>query len=319
MSAPRFKVPEGFFDEGGPLPRTMRLDIREVTPSDPEFPDLLRQIPEPPSRLWVAGRDLREMQPGVAVIGSRAANGYGIRVATDLAADLAGSRACVVSGLARGIDAAAHDGALSAGGATIAVLGCGVDLCYPHGSRTLYAEIAARGTLVSEVPPGTQIRRNQLLRRNDILAGLCVAVVVVQGVLVKDPKTNKKSAAVATAERAGEWGREVFAVPGLLDWQLSTGPHHLLEHGAAVCTGAGSISARLAEHIRYEAPVDRPIPEHLPEAQKSILRIVSAGAVTVERAIVLAGLGVDAGCGAIGALELDGYLRSAGGLIRRVR
>lgn len=307
---PRFTVPAGFFEKGGSA-RAPGLNIRAVARSDPEFPTLLGQIPHPPHRLWVAGRDLREMQPCVAIIGARAANGYGIRVATDLAADVAGSRACVVSGLARGIDAAAHDGALAAGGTTVAVLGCGVDLCYPRGSRTLYAEIAAHGTLVSEVPPGTPVHKNQLVRRNDILIGMSVAVVVVQG--------SKDSAAVKTAGRAVEWGKSVFGVPGQIGWDLSAGVHALLESGAYVCTGAGSIASRLKEHLRFESATDRAIPEHLPGPQRMVLQVLSAGAATAERTLVLAGLDAVTGCRAIGSLELAGFVSSVGGLLLRAR
>ncbi|MGH2829367.1 MAG: DNA-processing protein DprA, partial [Actinomycetota bacterium] len=181
MSPARYRPHPGFFANEPGVVRAQTLQMRVVARGDAEYPELLNEIPTAPERLWVAGRDLREMEPGVAVIGARRANGYGTRIATDLAADLAGSGACIVSGLARGIDAAAHDGALSVGGATIGVLGCGVDLCYPPRSRVLYAEIAAKGTLVSECDPGTRVQKSYLVRRNEILIGLSIAVVVVQG------------------------------------------------------------------------------------------------------------------------------------------
>lgn len=312
-SAPRYRVPPGTFVRGaGSALRVPGLRYREVSREDPEYPPGLDATEDPPDRLWVAGRDLRSFGSMVTIIGARRANQYGLNQAHRLAGDLAVGGVCIVSGLARGCDAAAHDGALEAGGDTIAVLGSGVNMCYPAGSRALYAEIAERGALVSAMPPGADAHRGSFLYRNGIMVAMSVAVIVVQG--------DKESAAVNTGMRAAEKGRgNVFAVPGSIEWPQSHGVHDLLKAGAHVCTKAGDLQDRLRGLLQWDPPVIRPVPEHLPDDHRRILEILGRGPASRDRVVALSGLGTVGGMRAVAALELAGYVTEAQFLLSRVR
>ncbi len=193
---------------------------------DPRYPVRLRCVPEAPDRLHVAG-DLDLLgRRTVAIVGSRHPSPYGIRVAYDAARELADSGLVVVSGMALGLDARAHEGALDAGGGTIGVLGCGLDVVYPLRHRTLYADVRQRGLLVTEYPPGTRPLKRHFPERNRIIAGLAEALVVVEG-RIKGGTSN-------TVEWMNKLGRPVFAVPGRLeDWQAQ-GPNHLIHQGSRV-------------------------------------------------------------------------------------
>lgn len=191
---------------------------------DPEYPPALAQIFDPPAALYMRGTLVPQDAVAVAIVGTRRPTEYGLRVAARLAADLAVSGVTVVSGLARGIDGAAHQGALDAGGRTIAVLGCGPDLVYPPEHRRLMDGIIGHGAVVSEFPPGTPPRKPQFPQRNRIISGLSLGVVVVEG--------DDTSGALITADAALEQGREVFAVPGRITDRTSRAPHRLLAEGA---------------------------------------------------------------------------------------
>lgn len=202
-------------------------EARKVGPADWEFPPLLGEIPRPPGLLWVTGLPLGPA-PYVAVVGSRKPTPYGREVARWVGRSLGASGVVVVSGLARGVDAAAHQGALDAGGPTVAVLGCGLDVCYPARNRALYREIRQSGTLISEYPAGTQPRPGHFPVRNRIIAGMSLAAVVVEG--------RPDGGAMITARLAMEFGREVFAVPGPIHSRVSEGPHRLIRDGAGILT-----------------------------------------------------------------------------------
>jgi DNA processing protein len=216
---------------------------------DPDYPALLRRIASPPRVLFVAGDPALLWHPMVAVVGSRAPSAGGADNAFDFARALAASGLVVASGLAAGIDTAAHAGALSAGGGTIAVLGTGPDVPYPRANTALHARIAGHGAVVSEHPPGTGVRREQFPSRNRIIAGLSLGTVVVEAA--------RRSGALITARLAGEAGREVFALPGSIHNPLARGCHHLIRDGAALVESAqevieaiGPLAARLAEDLR---------------------------------------------------------------------
>lgn len=218
-------------DPGLLLDRAQRCGAEVVTLADPQYPGLLREIADPPLALYVRGR-LPEA-PCVAVVGTRNPSSDGEYVAGRMAAELAAAGVCVVSGLARGIDAAAHRGALKAGGPTVAVLGCGVDVPYPTGHQDLADQLASQGALVSEYPPGTPPAKHHFPLRNRIISGLARAVVVVEATL--------HSGALITADLALEQGREVFAVPGSVLNPRSAGPHRLLREGAGWAESASDV------------------------------------------------------------------------------
>ena len=215
------------FDERAERERLATRGLRYLGRSDPAFPRLLRAIHDPPPGLYVRGVAGLELlsRPAVALVGARACSPYGRHVARQLGRELAGAGIVVVSGLARGVDGEVHRGALDAGAATVAVLGCGIDRDYP----AAHAEIAARiagggGLIVSEYAAGVEPAPWRFPARNRIVAGLCAATVVVEA--------RERSGALITADFALEEGREVFAVPGEITSSLSAGSNALLRLGA---------------------------------------------------------------------------------------
>ena len=216
---------------------------------DPDYPALLRRIASPPLALFVAGDPACLWHPSVAVVGSRSPSAGGRDNAFDFAQTLAVSGLAVTSGLAAGIDTAAHEGALAAGGLTIAVLGTGPDVPYPRANTGLHARIVATGAVVSEHPPGTQARREHFPSRNRILAGLALGTLVIEAA--------ERSGALITARMATDCGRDVFAVPGSIHNPLARGCHRLIRDGAGLVENAheviaaiGPLAAELAEALR---------------------------------------------------------------------
>jgi len=199
-----------------------------LTPADDGYPDRVRVSSDPPAALFLRGTLPADAVPACALVGTRASTPYGERVARVLADGLVRAGVVVVSGLARGIDGIAHAATLSAGGTTVAVLGCGIDVVYPPEHGGLYEEIAARGAIVSELLPGAAPKPGHFLRRNRIVAALARAVVVVEA--------GVPSGALGTAAASRELGRPVLAVPGPIE-RRSEGCHRLLREGADVCEG----------------------------------------------------------------------------------
>lgn len=208
------------------------MDVRTITRLSEEYPRMLAEIPTPPKLMYAVGKPL-EQSPYISVVGSRMPTRYGLEVATWIAKELASSGVTVVSGMARGIDAAAHRGALAADGGTVAVLGCGIDVCYPPTNRDLYVSIAERGTLLSEYELGTRALRQNFPTRNRIIAGMSLGVVIVEGRI--------GGGAMITAKLATEFGREVFAIAGPVHAHQSQGPHSLVRDGARLVTSAADI------------------------------------------------------------------------------
>lgn len=204
---------------------------------DAVYPSRLKTIPDPPVAFWARG-DLSVLsRPTIAVVGSRRATPSGLAVARQLATDLAEAGFCIVSGLARGVDGAAHAGALAAGGVTAAVLGCGADLVYPHEHERLATEILASGVVLSEFSPGTPPLPPHFPLRNRIISGLCRAVLIVEA--------GEKSGSLITARCALEQGREVLAVPGNVLSGRNRGGHALLKDGAKIVESADDILEEL--------------------------------------------------------------------------
>jgi DNA processing protein len=242
-------------------------------------------------------------------VGSRAATPYGVAVAERLAADLAARGVTVVSGLARGIDSAAHRGALRAGGRTIAVLGSGVDVVYPPENRRLAGEIEASGALVSQFPPGTPPLAGYFPARNRVIAGLSLGVVVVEAA--------EKSGSLITAGLAGELGREVMAVPGLLTSPLSVGAHRLIQDGAALIQSWEDVVGQLSLHWR-----DRVKPINATTAAiasqedgdtRSLLRIIGEEPMGIDRIIERSGMAAGRASALLVTLEVEGRIRQLEG------
>jgi DNA processing protein len=211
--------------------------IAAIPWSDPSYPIALTTIADPPPVLWTRGRLDALTAPAVAIVGSRAASPYGLAVAGQLAADLAARGLVIVSGLARGVDSAAHRGALVAGGATVAVLGSGVDVVYPHEHVSLAGDIDAAGAVISELVPGTRPQQWFFPLRNRIISGLSRAVVVIEA--------GEKSGSLITARCALDQGRDVLAVPGNILTGRNRGAHALLRDGAKIVESADDILEEL--------------------------------------------------------------------------
>jgi DNA processing protein len=287
--------------------RVQRAGLEAICRCDPGYPAALRDLPSPPAVLHVAGSvdRLAELlgEPAVALVGSRRPSGYGLETARRLAGELAGAGLSVVSGMALGIDAAAHQGALDASGATIAVLPGGADVAYPVRHRRLLARIREGGLAVSELGPGVAPRRWMFPARNRIIAALAQLTVLVQG--------RERSGALLTSEWAARLERGVGAVPGQASAPLSAGPHRLLREGATLVAsaqdvldaiyGVGAVHAPQRMAVRLEAPL------------AALLEAIAEGEEG-ETAFARAGLQSESGLAALARLELDGLVtRGPGG------
>lgn len=216
--------------------------VQVVTCQDPEYPALLREIPDAPIVLYVKGK-LQELQSlSIGLVGSRKASLYGLTTSEKLARQFAEYGLTVVSGLARGIDSAAHKGALRGGGTTVAVLGCGLSHVYPLENRDLLEEIVHAGAVVSEFPMGMRPLPHNFPRRNRIVSGLSRAVIVVEAAL--------RSGALITADYALEQGRDVYAVPGKIDQRCSQGVNQLIRQGAQLITSVDDVLEDMAPQLR---------------------------------------------------------------------
>lgn len=212
-----------------------------ITILDDAFPPLLREIPDPPLALHFRGDISLLAKPCIAIVGSRRASPYAINVAQQLATQLAASGLVIVSGLARGIDAAAHKSALDANGKTIAVLGTGIDLVYPPANRKLFERIASEGLIVTEFPPGTPPKREHFPIRNRVISGLCEGTIIVEA--------TSRSGSLITARMAAEQNREVFAVPGSIFSAGSEGTHRLIQYGAKLVHDVNDILSELRKDL----------------------------------------------------------------------
>lgn len=319
-----------------------RLGLRVLTMQDADYPARLRNIFEPPCVLYVKGTlPAFDEEVAVAMVGTRACTPYGTSCAEKLAYGLARQGALVVSGAARGIDSAAHRGALRAGGVTVAVLGNGLDVVYPEENASLYRDIAAAGALLSEYPPGTAAEGWHFPIRNRIISGLCLATVVVEAPL-------ERSGALITANTALEQGRDVFAVPGPIDAPMSRGCNRLIADGAGLVSESWDVLREyesryphkiLGERVELphtlgyqarteqedagrEAPpakaetlptLDLSADHGLTDDQLALLRALREGEKQVDDLIELTQIPTRRVLSALTMLELDGYAAQNGG------
>jgi len=267
----------------------------------PAYPDCLKQIPDAPPLLFVQGEVTRRDEMAVAIVGTRKCSPYGAGVARRLAGDLARRGFTIVSGLALGVDAEAHQGALEAGGRTIAVMASGPDITYPSSHKELRAEIAARGAVLTEYGFGTQPMRELFPSRNRIIAGLTLGTLVVEAPL--------KSGALITANLAGEYGREVLAVPGSIDSPLSHGCHDLIKNGARLVEVAEDAVEGLGVMLEA-APAERPRPDiQVSGDEQAVLEALSFQPRHVDEVIAEAGLPTGRISSALMLLEMKGLVR----------
>jgi DNA processing protein len=305
---PRAASVTGWRDHFDPVREESRMDKSGVAfmgRGDPAYPGPLREIHDPPLGLYRKGNYIFE-HPCVAIVGSRRATAYGQSVAKRLGAELGQRGFCIVSGLARGVDTSAHEGALSAGGRTVAVLGTGIDIIYPPENLELYRRIAETGAVLSEFPFGRALDRDSFAMRSRVISGLCEAVVVVE--------SDVHGGAMTTARFAGEQGRLVFAVPGRIDQSTSGGSNQLIRDGATMLTRVED----LLQEIQYLAG-RRPAPVvaelasgtegDLGSDEARILYHLRAGAGMVPAELMThTGLAAPAVSAGLALLEAKGYV-----------
>jgi DNA processing protein len=293
------------FDRGreveAQLARLDRSGGRLVTWDDASYPELLRQIHDPPLFLYVLGEITAPDGCAVAVVGSRDASPYGRHMTAVICEGLAGRGITIVSGLARGIDAAAHEAALRAGGRTMAVLGSGIDVVYPSEHHRLHMRIAKTGAIVSEYPMGAQPDAENFPARNRIISGLALGTVVVEA--------TERSGSLITAHCAAEQGREVFAVPGPVGAR-TRGTHHLLRQGAGLAEGADDVLREIAPHVGA-APAP-PAPQ-LSDLETAIVAQLDDLPRSVDELMTRTGLAAGTVLETLLVLELRGIVRQLPG------
>jgi DNA processing protein len=287
------------------LRRMDQLGVRLVTRAHPGYPPLLRQIFDPPAFLFVLGSLSEEDRCAVSLVGSRRCSAYGRVIAERLARDLAAAGVAVVSGLARGVDTAAHHGALAAGGRTVAVLGSGLGRIYPPENRNLAARIAETGAVVSEFPISADPDAWHFPARNRIISGWCQGVCVVEA--------PADSGALITAEFAVEQGRDVFAVPGPVNDARSRGAHALIRDGAALVETAEDILAALGV-LSATADPQLTLPDPaLTEDEQALLKLLGPQPRSVDDLTAESGASAARVSAALMLLELKGLARRCSG------
>ena len=266
-----------------------KKEISFITTADSDYPELLKQISDPPFVLFVKGKIIKEDILAVGIVGTRYPTSYGREVTERISSDLAVSGITIISGMARGVDGIAHRAAIEVGGRTIAVLGCGIDIIYPPENRQLYFDIAKNGAVVSEFPPGMMVTRGLFPARNRLISGLSRGIVVTEGA--------KDSGSLITASDAAKQGRDVFAVPGSITNPMSAAPLYLMKDGAKIITCAKDVldelgiiygtlkshesafaKATAGESVRKNFRAESPIEE-------AIFSILASGGIQIDQMI----------------------------------
>ena len=303
-------------DAAKELAQAQAAGCRLLTWDEPEYPARLREIYDPPPLLYVAGDVSLLSRHLIAIVGARRPSPYGNQMAERIGRDLAARGIVVVSGLARGIDASAHRGALSAvAGTTIGVLGCGIDVVYPKENRKIFEEIRQHGLLITEFPMGTFPAPQNFPIRNRIIAGMALGVVVVEGA--------QYSGSLITARLAMEFGREVYGVPGNATQASSFGPNQLIKQGAKLVTGWEDVVEELPTPVRAElTPVESVsqterttlVEESLGPSERPIYKLLSTDqSCHVDQLVETSGLSSSEVLAALFDLEMKGVVRQLPG------
>lgn len=282
-------------------------ETRLIGRDEPLYPENLRSIPRPPEKLYARGQVLPADRVAVALVGTRKATPIGRHIAFELARDLAGAGVAIVSGLAGGIDAKAHEGALDAGGRTLACLACGLDMVYPQSNRELFRRILSSGALLSEYPDGTAPLPWRFPARNRIISGLALGVVVVEA--------PQKSGALITADWALKHGRPVMAVPGSVKSAASEGTNRLIQEGAYLVTCAGDVLSFLSRENEYVPDLpERSSPLCVTLEESVIMQSIRNEALTAgEIAERLSSFPAGKLMAVLASLEVKGFLVRLGG------
>lgn len=285
-------------------------DVRILMEADPGYPPLLRQVPDPPGVLFVRGTLRAQDELALAIVGTRHPTMYGVRQAERLAGSLARAGMTIISGLARGIDAAAHRGALGAGGRTLAVLASGVLNIYPPEHAELARSVVEHGALLSESPPRAEPLAGAFPQRNRIISGLALGVLVVEA--------GDHSGALITARHAMEQGREVFAVPGRIDDRTSRGCHRLIRDGAKLVETVEDILEELGPLYQATVRDDGQVVRHpaelsLNEVEQQVLSAIGDRATAIDQIVAETGLPVPQVLSTLSVLEMRHVIRRLSG------
>jgi DNA processing protein len=287
------------------LNKVERAGARLITLAHDEYPGLLKKLPDAPTVLYVRGTLRPDDNHALSIVGTRKATTYGRDAAYHLAKQLAGQNVTVISGMAHGIDSAAHKGALDGGGRTLAVMGCGIDIIYPNDNQRLAHQIMDCGALISEFPIGMHPEARNFPRRNRVISGLALGVLIVEA--------PEKSGAMITATTAADQGREVFAIPGNIFNPMSAGTNRLIQDGAKLVMNVSDILNELnIAHTAVQTQVmtERIAPANTTEAE--LLRHLGADPIHIDDLVRLCGLPVATVSSTLTILELKGLARTVG-------
>lgn len=292
--------------------RLERDRVAIITLEDPGYPTNLKPLSDAPPVLYVRGQLLESDASAIAIVGTRTPTPLGITTAERFAGELASEGITVVSGLARGIDTAAHEGALAAGGRTIGILGSGIDMIYPKENMALAEQMARSGAVISEFCPGTEPLPGHFPARNRVISGLSLGVLVVEAAC--------DSGSLITAGHAAEQGREVFAIPGVVGGELSGGPNRLIKQGAKLVEDIGDILEELKLPRLSRKAVRMDTPELMDADEKAVFAHIRFDPKHLDEIARLAGQDVSRVAGVLLGLELRGIVRQLPGkLFCRVR
>ena len=300
----------GEIDAEGQIALCRSHGIAILTEAHAEYPRALREIPDPPGLLFVRGTLKASDALGIGIVGTRHGTAYGLRQAERLAASLARAGLTIISGLARGIDAAAHRGALEAGGRTLGVLASGVMNIYPPEHDKLADLVAASGALISEQPPHSSPLAGAFPQRNRIISGMSLGVIVVEAA--------ERSGALITSRHAMEQGRDVFAVPGNVDSRASRGCHRLLRDGAILVESADDVLEQLGPLVEAAPREDGRTVHHpaellLNDTEQKVLDVIHVEATSIDEIVVQSGLPVPQVLATISVLEMRHLIRRLSG------
>lgn len=290
-----------------------QADRHIVTLDDPRYPDMLRQIADPPPVLFVCGQTEVLPKPQIAIVGSRNPSTLGRETAFQFARELSRHGFVIASGLALGIDAAGHEGALQGEGLTLAVMGTGPDRIYPASNKNLANKIIERGAIITELPPGTPAKAHHFPRRNRIISGLCQGLLVVEAA--------KESGSLITARLALEQNREVFAIPGSIHNPLARGCNALIREGAKLVETVHDILDELHQYYQQDT-VSTPVPQQsmLDLEQQTLLNLIMYDPTSIDDLVEKTGKSVETIASMLLILELGGYVSAvAGGRYTRIK
>ena len=275
------------------------IDAYAISIDHEDYPSILREIHDPPYVLYARG-EITDFQPAVAIVGTRAPSHYGREMAFTISRDLSMSGISIVSGLARGIDTEAHRGALEGKSKTVAVLGCGIDTIYPKENKALSEKIALQGCMISEFPPGTPPDAKNFPRRNRIISGLSLGIVVIEAAM--------RSGAMITARLAGEQGRMCMALPGVATNIRSKGPHSLIRNGATLVQDANDVLLEIAPQLADITGVDKG--SHT--GGDPLTQMMDGNEMSMEEIAEATGMDISAVAERLTMLELRGEIKRTG-------